>query len=182
MKGENLVNKNHRKKYIITTERLKLRALDMEDVDNLMEIFSDPVAMQYYPSTKTREETLQWIQYTLDTHTEHEFGMMAVELKDSEMFIGQCGYWVQKIKNKEEIEIGYLILRKHWNKGYATEAAIACRDYAFNSLDLTRVISLIRPVNKPSIRVAEKNGMIVDCEIDYKGYRHLVYSVKPKPF
>ena len=70
-----------------------------------------------------------------------------------------------------------MMKRKFWNRSYATEAAIACREYAFTTLGLKKVISLIRPVNKPSIRVAEKNGMTVECEIDHKGYEHLVFSV-----
>lgn len=59
----NLVNNKHHEKYIITTEQLKMKPLNMEDVENLMKIFSDPVTMQYYPSTKTRDEVVQWIQY-----------------------------------------------------------------------------------------------------------------------
>jgi len=65
--------------------------------------------------------------------------------------------------------------RALWNRGLATEAAMACRDHCFD-LGLDRVISLIRPENLPSRRVAEKIGMIIEREVDWHGYRHLVYA------
>lgn len=69
--------------------------------------------------------------------------------------------------------------RAWWNRGLATEAARACREYCFSALELERVISLVRPENLPSRRVAEKIGMIVEREVDWHGYPHLVYAVWP---
>ena len=172
------MNTMHPEKTIISTERLKLPRLEMDDLENLMGIFSDPLAMQYYPSTKSRKDAEQWIMYVQETVAQHGLGMMVVELKNSTEFVGQCGYWVQQVKGRQEIEIGYLMLREHWNKGYATEAAIACREFAFSNLGLNKVISLIRPVNKPSTRGSEKNGMTIESKIDFKGYEHLIYIVR----
>jgi ribosomal-protein-alanine N-acetyltransferase len=66
--------------------------------------------------------------------------------------------------------------RALWNRGLATEAAAACRDHCFSSLGLERVISLIRPENLPSRRVAEKIGMAIEREVDWHGYGHFVYA------
>ena len=57
------------------------------------------------------------------------------------------------------LEVGYLFLRSQWHKGYAAEAAMACRDYAFGVLGQPMVCSIIRDTNRPSQRVAERNGM-----------------------
>jgi len=76
------------------------------------------------------------------------------------------------------LETPHLILRRdHWRKGLATEAVRACRDYGFARLPIGRVISIIRPENLPSRRVAEKNGMTVWKEVTRVGLSRLVYSI-----
>ena len=77
----------------------------------------------------------------------------------------------------DEIEIGYHVRRDLWGRGLATEAARACRDYGFARLAVERLISLIRPENEPSRRVAEKNGMRVWKEITWHSLQHLVYAI-----
>ena len=75
--------------------------------------------------------------------------------------IGQCGLTMQPWKDKEVLEIGYLFQRKYWHKGYATEAAKACKKYAFEVLDANEVCSIIRDTNVASQNVAVRNNMIV---------------------
>jgi [ribosomal protein S5]-alanine N-acetyltransferase len=76
----------------------------------------------------------------------------------------------------DEIEVGYLIHRPYWRR--ATEAALACCDYAFNVLDHQRVISLIRPENEPSQGVAGKLGMQPELlRVQHGGFEHRVFSV-----
>ncbi len=75
------------------------------------------------------------------------------------------------------LEIGYHIRRDHWNRGYATEAARAAMAYAFEKFPVDHLISLIRPENLPSRRVAEKNSLRIDREIDWRGIRHFVYAI-----
>ena len=77
-----------------------------------------------------------------------------------------------------EPEIGWLIHRRYWRRGFATETGRGVRDHAFGTMGLDRVISLIRPVNEPSQGVARKVGMEVERETDFHGYRHLVYAVR----
>ena len=68
-----------------------------------------------------------------------------------------------------ELELGYRLLTHYWGKGFATEAAIAMKTYAFNEMDLTRLISLIETENIASIRVAEKNGFKLEKTMLYDG-------------
>lgn len=91
--------------------------------------------------------------------------------------IGDCGPVWQEVEGMRELEIGYHIRRDHWGRGYATEAARAAMAYAFEKFPVERLISLIRPENLPSRRVAEKNGLVIDREIDWKGIRHFVYAI-----
>src|SRR5829696_4502640 len=108
---------------VLETERMVLRRMEMSDVDDLMGIFSDPVAMRYYPGTKSRREAEDWVRRMLASYRDNGFGLWAAILKDSDEFAGQCGLTVQEVEGEEEVEIGYLFLRQFWGRGLATEAA-----------------------------------------------------------
>ena len=99
-------------------------------------------------------------------------------LRESGELIGDCGLTQQLVDGQKEIEIGYHLRRDHWGKGFATETATACRDYAFAHLQVDRVISLIRPENIPSRRVAERNGMTLWKEVIWRDLPHCVYAIQ----
>ena len=97
--------------------------------------------------------------------------------------IGQCGLTVQPWKDRELLEIGYLFNKKYWRKGYAAEAAKACKKYAFEILNADEVCSIIRDMNIPSRKVAERNGMKRADSGYVKHYRgadmpHYLYLIK----
>lgn len=133
--------------------------MNMGDINNLLGIFSDPEAMRFYPSTKGETETIEWIQKQFDRYHEDGHGFWVCTLKETGEFAGQCGLLKQEVDGKNEIEIGYLFLRRLWGRGLATEAAKSCRDYGFSHFGYKRLVSLIDPANTPSIRVAERVGM-----------------------
>ncbi len=161
----------------IETERLKFRELTHSDVDNLQKIFSDPVAMRFYPSTKSESETLEWINWNMRSYQNNGFGLWALFDKVTGEFVGQCGLVLQRdVEGVDEIEIGYLLAHKFWGRGLATEAAIACRDFAFYKLDCSRVVSLIAPENISSIRVAERIGMSLEKSVERWGKTVSLYS------
>ena len=162
----------------LKTNRLILRLLTPNDVGNLLLIFEDPVAMQFYPGIKTKEEAMQWIKKAQRNFADKSIGFFACEMKETGEFIGICGILFQpNIDGQDEYEIAYLFVRNHWGKGLATEAARACRDYGFKTLGLTRLVSLIDPNNHASIRVAEKNGLKKEKEVPYKGRLATLYSI-----
>ena len=162
---------------VLETKRLVLRRMEMADVDDLMGICSDPVAMRYYPATKSREEAEEWVRWTLDSYAEHGFGQWVATLKDSGEFAGQCGLTVQEVEGVDEVEIGYLFLRRFWGRGLATEAATAARDHGFYALGRERLVSLIDPRNTASRRVAEKIGLALEKEVWKWNKRVCVYAV-----
>jgi RimJ/RimL family protein N-acetyltransferase len=101
-------------------------------------------------------------------------------LTETDELIGDCGLTVQFVDGSPFVEVGWHVRRDHWSKGYATEAGIACRDWAFENLDITNLISLVRPENVPSGRVAEKLGLIVSGTT-YRGphneWEHRIYRI-----
>ncbi|HEX5736805.1 MAG TPA: GNAT family N-acetyltransferase [Blastocatellia bacterium] len=162
----------------LETERLRLREMTLGDADNLMSIFSDPVAMRYYPGTKDRAQTEDWTEWNLASYRENGFGLWVATLKASDEFAGQCGLILQDVEGEREVEIGYLFLRRLWGQGLATEAARACHSYATEALGYKRLISLIDPGNFASRRVAEKVGMKLEKEIIKWNKPVCVYSVQ----
>ncbi|RKD69602.1 RimJ/RimL family protein N-acetyltransferase [Sinobaca qinghaiensis] len=143
----------------LETERLYLRELVMEDKDALYNILSDPETMQYYPQTFDEVKVKRWIQWNMDNYQKYNHGLWAVILKNNDEFIGECGITMQEIENEIVPEIGFHIQKNYWNKGYATEAAIACRDYAFNTLNYSKIFSYTTLRNIPSQKIAKKLGM-----------------------
>ena len=141
---------------VARTDRLTLRELSRDDVDSMFEILGDPIAMEHYPAPKTRAETEIWIQWARDSYEHNGFGLWAVERSADGSFLGDCGPMLQPVEGELVPEVGYHIVRREWRRGYATEAAIACRDLVLGPLGFARVVSIVSPENLPSRRVAEK--------------------------
>jgi RimJ/RimL family protein N-acetyltransferase len=119
---------------VLATERLNLRQMTTHDVSNLVQIFSDPVAMQYYPSTMTEEEAMGWIRRTLHNYHTYGVGFWVLEEKTTGRFLGQCGIIPQELDGLLQMEIAYLLVRREWGHGYATEAAAACKQHGFGTM------------------------------------------------
>ena len=140
---------------ILEASRVILRPFRAEDVDLLSELMADQDFMRFSLGVYTREQTLGFLEKVLTWEREALPSQFAVEIKSEGTLLGYCGFFHQDVDGKTEIEIGYRLHPDYWNKGLATEAAIAVRDHAFRDLNLPRVISLIHPENIASRRVAE---------------------------
>jgi len=163
---------------ILETSRLILREFVADDRDALGLVLGDPETMHFYPTPLNRAAVEEWIARNRRRYSKDGHGLWAMVLKPTGEVIGDCGLTVQTVDDVDEIEIGYHVRRDCWGKGLATEAARACREYGFAKLPVERLISLIRPENLSSRRVAEKNGMTVWKEVMRKGLLHCVYSIR----
>jgi RimJ/RimL family protein N-acetyltransferase len=163
---------------VIETPRLILREFRPGDVNALALILSDAETMRFYPAPYDRAGVEEWIARNRRRYAEHGHGLWAMILKSSGELVGDCGLTVQDVDGANEIEIGYHVRHDLWGRGLATEAARACRDLGFARLPVERLISLIRPENLQSRRVAEKNGMTVWKELSWRGLPHLVYAIR----
>jgi RimJ/RimL family protein N-acetyltransferase len=161
----------------ISTPRLLLRELKSADAPALFEVLGDPETMRFYARPYSREEVDEWIGRQIGRYAMGA-GLLGVVLRDSGTLIGDCGLVWQEVEGVQEPEIGYHVHREHQGRGYATEAARAVRDYAFGTLGCDHVISMIRPENLASRRVAEKNGLTVDRTVFWRGYDHCVYQLR----
>lgn len=142
------------------TPRLRLRPLTEDDLPQLCRTLQDPVAMTAYEHAFSDAEAREWLARQLARYRRYGYGLWAVCAKETNVFVGQCGVtWQEAEEGRQVLEVGYLFERAHWHKGYAAEAARACRDWAFRQLEAPEVYSIIRDTNLPSQRVAVRNGM-----------------------
>jgi RimJ/RimL family protein N-acetyltransferase len=162
-------------KPILETERLRLRELTPDDFEAMFAIFGDAETMRYYPQPYSREMLEAALQRQFKSYAENGYGLWAMILKSENKFIGDCGLLTQEVDGVQELEVGYHVHRNYWELGFAPEAAQACFEYGFNTLGRTRMISLIRPENLPSRRVAEKNGLQIEKKILWRDLWHYVY-------
>lgn len=160
----------------LETSRLLLREMTAEDAPALFAILGDAETMRWYPRPYTRDEVDGWVERQLERYRDGS-GLLALVLRDSGTLIGDCGLVWQEVEGVLEPEVAYHVHRHHQRRGYATEAARAVRDYAFEGLGCDHVVSMIRPENIPSRRVAEKNGLTVDRVVSWRGYDHCVYRL-----
>lgn len=167
---------------ILETKRLLLRSMDHADRPALCRMLQDPEVMYAYEHAFDEDEVDGWLQKQLWRYREYGFGLWAVILRESGEMLGQCGITMQPYGGGEVPEIGYLLQKAHWHRGYAAEAAAACRDYAFRRLAMQEVYAIIRDTNIASQNVARRCGMTLrDTMVKhYYGMDmpHLVFSVR----
>jgi RimJ/RimL family protein N-acetyltransferase len=161
----------------LTTDRLVLRPFRDDDLDAYAEICADPEVMRYLGDGKplSRAEAWRQMAFIVGHWQLKGFGLWAVEEKASGALIGRAG--LLHPEGWPGFELGWTLGRQWWGKGYATEAARMALRYAFEELDRDHVISLIRPENHPSIRVAERLGERLEGEVELFGGRTLIYGM-----
>lgn len=157
----------------IETARLWLRPMHQDDFTALLQIFTDPQVMASFGGELfTPAQMRGWLDRNLAHQAEFGYGLFAVIRKGDGLLIGDCGLEQMDVAGEPAAELGYDFRSDVWRQGFATEAAIAVRDYAFSTLHLPQLISLIRVGNLASRRVAEKVGMQLSAELERYGIRY----------
>ena len=166
---------------VIESERLILREYREEDLFDLMKIISDRETMKHFKKPYDEKGARRWIEWSLEHCRTHGFGFWAVILKESGELIGNCGLTLQSIDGESLPEIGYHINKNYWRRGYATESAVAVRDWAFENTHYDTLYSYMTVENIPSRKVALANGMSFVKEFtDEDGERLCVYAITRK--
>jgi ribosomal-protein-alanine N-acetyltransferase len=163
----------------LESQRLITRKLNEGDIPLWADFFKDKETVKFLPEfgvIPAEYRSKLWIERQLKRYEENKFGLQALIDKKTGQFIGQCGLLAQEIDEKKEIEVGYHLLKKYWGQGYAPEAARLFIAYAFKNKLANSVISIIDVKNFNSQRVAEKNALKRErqlewCESDVFIYR-----------
>jgi ribosomal-protein-alanine N-acetyltransferase len=167
----------------IETDRLRLRIFQADDLDPYCErIFADTDVTRYLPVSQLTpiERTRKAIEKFQQQFIDRGFGFWAVELKSTNELIGHCG--LQHLDNTPEVEIGYAIGKNYWRQGLTSEAAQATLRYAFEALQLDRVVAVAVPVNAGSTRVMEHIGMKFQGSARYYNLDVVRYVIERKDF
>ena len=144
---------------VIETNRLFLREMTEEDFHALYRILADPSIMQYYPYSFDEARVKNWIERNMERYRIFGFGLWAVCLKETGDMIGDCGLTMQMINGQIKPEIGYHIRADRQRNGYAREAAIAVRDWAFENTEYDCLYSYMKYTNVGSYATAAAAGM-----------------------
>jgi [ribosomal protein S5]-alanine N-acetyltransferase len=161
------------------TNNLLFRNIKESDFDDWLAFHKDPDTSVHWISQKDTPEAecRKWYDYQFYRYKNDKGGMNALIEKKSGELAGHCGLLLQTIDEATELEIGYSLLKKFWNKGYATQAAIKCRDFAFENNFSTSLISIISLSNIPSEKVALKTGMQIDKQTIYNGNEVNIFRI-----
>jgi [ribosomal protein S5]-alanine N-acetyltransferase len=160
------------------TTRLNFRSVLESDYNAWLKFFQDPnTSLHWVEEKESADACKNWYKKQVWRYENNMGGMNALIEKSSGLLIGHCGLLVQIVDGVTELEIGYSLLPEFWGKGYALEAAVKCKHYAFENDLAESLISIISLSNIPSQKVALKNGMLVEKETTYKGNKVLIYRI-----
>ena len=162
----------------IETERLLIRPFKMEDIEPSYIMNLDAEVSRYTGDggvVSKKEIERRIIEHVFGDYQKHGFGRLAVELKGENKFIGFTG--LKYLEDMNEVDLGYRFMKEYWGKGIATESAQACVNLGFNTLGLKRMIAMVLPENKGSIRVLEKLNFEYEKEIIEDNQLAKIYSL-----
>jgi RimJ/RimL family protein N-acetyltransferase len=163
---------------VLETDRLRLRpfAADLSDLDAMVPVLGDPYSMRFYPHPFDRAGVRAWIERQLDRYRVDGFGLCAIEELETGEVLGDCGPTIQHVDEAAFVELGWHVRPDRQGEGIATEAGTAWRDHCHGVAGIARLISLIRPENLASGRVAHKLGFRPWRETVRDGMAHVVWS------
>lgn len=152
---------NSLNKYLFTSERLGFRAWSSEDLSVFAKINADEAVMSFFPSPLSENQTLDFIERMQQQQQDFGHCYFATVLLSNGELIGCIGLGKKDFESYFTpcVDIGWRIAKAHWNKGYATEGAERCLEYAFKELQLKEIFSIAPAINTPSIQVMKKIGM-----------------------
>lgn len=151
-----------KKKYIFKSERLGFRNWTKNDITEFAKINSDPEVMEHFPKLLNEKETSEFIDRLIDHYDRNGYNYFATEVINSREFIGFIGLAYQEYPSDftPAVDIGWRLKKNAWGKGYATEGAKRCLEFAFEELNLDTIIATCTEQNSKSENVMEKIGMI----------------------
>jgi ribosomal-protein-alanine N-acetyltransferase len=171
-----------------STDRLLMREWRDEDLEPFAALNADPVVMQHFPSTLTREQSDALVARIRRGFAEDGYGLWALEVRKTGEFIGFTGLALQTFPApfNPSVEVGWRLQRSAWSHGYASEAARVALGVGFDDFGLDEIVSMTAVTNLRSQRVMERIGMTRDPADDFlhpnvaDGHRvqpHVLYRI-----
>jgi ribosomal-protein-alanine N-acetyltransferase len=181
------------KDFVLKTDRLVIRLFNKDDLDSFHYIVSQEEVVRYLPETvmsrREAEEILNWLIECYSRNKPEKIIKFTVAVVDrkTDQVIGWSGFGPVEY-DESQMELYYGLSGEYWGKGLATEAAGAVMKFAFEEIGLDRLVALVAPENKASVRVIEKTGMeyretVNDLPEKCKYYNgHFIYIITQKQY
>lgn len=166
-------------KVILETHRCYLRELSVDDAQHFFDLNADEEVIKYtgdkaFSNVAEAKSFLQnYHQYEL-----YGYGRWAVIDKTNDAFLGWCG--LKYSPDLDEVDLGFRFFRRYWNQGYATETAIACIDYGFHHLQLSKIVGRAMEANIGSVKVLEKVGLTFVGKFEFDLHEGVLYQIENK--
>lgn len=179
--------------YELETARLKLRQWEEEDFPLFAKLNADKNVMRYFPSTLTEKKSYEMAEKIQTLINKNGWGFWAVEEKKTRTFIGYVGLHQpsSELPFTPCVEIGWRLVKEHWGKGYATEAAREALKFGFDTLELEEILSFTSTINEPSRAVMERLGMRYCHHEDFEhpavpignvSRKHVLYKIRKNDY
>ena len=164
---------------IFETERLRARALTLDDADACFALYSDPEVTRYVTSNGETVPDVAIIRYLLEQgmlapRADPRFGFWALERRADDVMVGTVAL-VDVEGSPGEYELGWHLGPAHWGQGYAAESGRALLDYGFKTVGLEQILALVHPKNERSLRACERLGMTRAGTRVHQGYEHVCF-------
>ncbi len=171
---------------ILESERLILRKLRREDIEEVAHILGDIEVMYAWEKSFSREEAVEWIEKNLERYGRDGYSYLIAHEKSGGQCIGLIGPLVERVEEREYKGVAYIVKKEYWKQGYAAEGAGACMAYLFDEEGAEEVVAQIKYDNEGSVGVAKKLGMTSRGqwirEHDGKSMPHYIFSIGREEF
>ena len=163
----------------LETDRLIIRPLSMDDLENSYILQSDSLVMQYLGNgVRSKEEVKVWLHKAVVHQKKYGFSVGSVYEKNSGLFVGRSGLAHLDYDDAQPLEVTFLLTRNSWGKGYATELGCAIIQWAFENLTISKLIAHTNSKNERSRRVLEKIGMHYMKMVNEEGKDIVYYEIQ----
>ena len=165
---------------VATTERLILRRLDLDDAQSFVELGTDPEVLRYTGAApmNTLDDARSVLQELQERYARDDFGRWAMIRREDGQFLGWCG--LRRLE-REGVDLGFWVLRRFWGQGYATEAARASIDLAFERYALPFLLGRAVAENGASRAVLARLGFVDWLKTEADGFDDVRHALLPNP-
>ena len=158
-----------------STERLLAEKVTENDLEKFCLMHTNEDVMRTLGGLRNEEKTIENLNWNLKQWADNGFGFWMFYLKDTQEWIGRGGLRRIEVGGNTEVEVGYALMPKFWNQGFATEITQACVEIAFEVIHLDDIVSFTLTTNTSSRRVMEKAGFKYERDIIHAGLPHVLY-------
>jgi len=155
---------------VLTTERLELRRLTLDDAPFILRLVNEPSWLEFIgdKGVGTLEDARGYLaKGPLDMYARLGYGLYLTELRDGAIPIGICG--LIKRDSLPDVDVGFAFVPEHWGNGYGYEAASSVLAYGERELAIKRIVAITSPGNRRSIRMLERLGMVREQTLELHG-------------